>query len=166
MSSYRAEAYGKIAWLIFLKHNAKFFNVTIQCTIKSFCDNKEVINQTKLSANLANVWECLCADFDVLKEIDFVQHQLRAMAPNMLQGQWVKGHQDMTTLDKLPIPALLNIEADKLATAVLKSISTNAFGKPLATIPWTQCSAVLILDGNGLQVGWNMELGGTCIPER
>jgi hypothetical protein len=148
MSSYRAEAYGKIAWLIFLKHYTTFFKATIRCTIKSYCDNKELINQTRFSVDLSNVWECMRADYDVLKEIEFVQSQLREMAPRMIQGQWVKGHQDATTtLDKIPLPALLNIEADKLATEALKAITITALGKPLPTIPWTQCSATLLVDG-------------------
>jgi hypothetical protein len=148
MSSYRAEAYGKIAWLIFLKHYATFFNVTIRCTIKSYCDNKELVNQTRFSADPSNIWECMRADYDILNEIAFVQGQLRAMAPRMIQGQWVKGHQDATTpLNRLSLPALLNIEADKLATEALQAISITALAKPLPTIPWTQCNTILLVDG-------------------
>jgi hypothetical protein len=147
MSSYRAEAYGKLAWLLFLNHYCECFDITINCTIRSYCDNKEVIKQSRFHARMDKVWDCLRPDYDILLEIVHVQDSLRAKAPYMISGQWVKGHQDKTTTEeRLPLPALLNIKADKLAAEALRSISV--YHKPLPTILWTQCSATLLVDGN------------------
>jgi hypothetical protein len=64
----------------------------------------------------------------------------------MIPGQWIKGHQDKkVALDKLPLAALLNIAADKLASEALMSITT--YHKQLPTLPWTQCRALLYIDG-------------------
>jgi hypothetical protein len=146
MSSYRAEAYGKLAWLLFLDHYCKCFGITINCTIQSYCDNMEVIKQTRFSARMDKVWDCLRADYDLLREIVHVQESLRKNAAYMVSGQWIKGHQDATKgRDKLPIPARLNIKADELATEALRSISNH--DRQLPTIPWTQCRATLYVDG-------------------
>jgi hypothetical protein len=147
MSSYRAEAYGKLAWLLFfLHHYCECFGITINCSIRSYYDNLEVIKQTRFYSWMDKVWDCLRPDCDILVEIVHVQDSLRAKAPYMIAGQWIKGHQDAkTALDKLPLPALLNIKADGLATEVHRSISNH--DKQLPTIPWTQCRATLYVDG-------------------
>jgi hypothetical protein len=146
MSLYRAEAYGKLAWLLFLNHYCECFGITISCSIQSYCDNLEVIKQSRFYSRMDKVWDCLRPDYDILVEIVHVQDALRAKAPYMIAGQWIKGHQDAkTALDKVPLPALLNIKADGLATEVLRSISNHE--KQLPTIPWTQCRATLYVDG-------------------
>jgi hypothetical protein len=147
MSSCRAEAYGKLAWLLFLNHYCECFGITINCSIRSYCDNMEVIKQTRFHSRMDKVWDCLRPDYEILVEIVHVQDSLRTKAAYMIAGQWIKGHQDTkTVLDKLPLPALLNIKADTLASQVLKGIS--ACHKPLPTLPWTQCRATLLVDGN------------------
>jgi hypothetical protein len=147
MSLYRAEAYGKLAWLLFLNHYCECFGITINCSIRSYCDNMEVIKQTRFHSRMDKVWDCLRPDYDILLEIVHVQDSLRAKAAYMISGQWVKGHQDKAkAIDKLPLPALLNIKADKLASEVLHGISN--YHKPLPTIPWTQCRATLLVAGN------------------
>jgi hypothetical protein len=145
MSLYRAEAYGKLAWMIFLNHYSKFHSIEIQCAVRSYCDNQEVIKQTMFYSRMDKIWDCLRADYDILLEIVSVQDSLRTRARNMIPGQWVKGHQDKVALDKLPLPAILNIAADKLASEALMSITT--YHKPLPTLPWTQCRALLYVDG-------------------
>jgi hypothetical protein len=146
MSSYRAEAYGKLAWLLFLHHYCECFGISVNCAIRSYCDNQEVIKQTRFHSKMDKVWDCLRPDYDILLEIVHTQDLLRARAPYMISGQWIKGHQEETTaLDKLSLPALLNIKADKLATEALRNITTYSI--PLPTIPWTQCQAMLYVDG-------------------
>jgi hypothetical protein len=59
MSSYRAEVYGKLARLLFLEHYCECFGIKINCAIQSYCDNKEVIQQTNFYSRMDKVWDCL-----------------------------------------------------------------------------------------------------------
>jgi hypothetical protein len=42
-TSMRSEACGKLAWVTWLLHFTKFYNIEIQCTILSYCNNKTVV---------------------------------------------------------------------------------------------------------------------------
>jgi hypothetical protein len=149
MHPYRAEAYGKIAWMTFILHYARFYNVEIQCTVQNYCDNKDLVKHSKFSADIDNVWDCMRADYDILREILWVQQELQSIAPNMRQGEWVKGHQDRdSSITRLSLPAILNVAADRLAKEVLSALSDSARSKVLPTLQWTQCKATLLLDGS------------------
>jgi hypothetical protein len=56
MTSYRAEAYGKVAWLVFLCEFAKCFKLDIKCKVRSYCDNLEVVKQTNFGARQERAW--------------------------------------------------------------------------------------------------------------
>jgi hypothetical protein len=143
MTSYRAEAYGKASWLVFLREYAKCFRIGIKCKVRSYCDNLEVIKQTSFSARHEKAWECLPADYDVLKAIIAIQDELREVAPNMKQGIHVKGHQDRgKSINQLSWLAELNVEADKRASEAMAEMTSVE--RPLATLPWTHCPVYLV----------------------
>jgi hypothetical protein len=66
MTSYRAEAYGKLSWILFLKHFKQYFNISPQCQINSFLDNKEIVRSTSLHQDHLYASQALCPDFDLL----------------------------------------------------------------------------------------------------
>lgn len=137
MSSYRAEAYGKLSWIIFLKLFTPLLLVRTKCTFHSYLDNLEVVRATQLQSNIQFASNALIPDYDILSAI--IQEQ-RTLTGHLIltNTQHVKGHQDNTKpYHKLSRPAQLNIRADTLATASLQHI--RAQGVPQATTASPHC---------------------------
>jgi hypothetical protein len=105
-----------------------------------WCDNLALVNNiAKIQRSRRPTFpnETLRPSWDILQSI--CQHI--TINPT-LQLQHVKGHQDATTeFDDLPLPAKLNVEADKLATSFHQtSIHADVQG-PL--IPGTGCQLLI-----------------------
>ena len=69
MSSYRAEAYGKLSWILFLKHFTPLLHIRTQCTFHSFLDNLEIVRATQLDSNIQFASSALIPDYDILNAI-------------------------------------------------------------------------------------------------
>ena len=122
MSSYRAEAYGKLSWILFLKHFTPLLHIRTQCTFHSFLDNLEIVRATQLDSNIQFASSALIPDYDILNAIIQEQGTLNTQI-RLANTQHVKGHQDATTPHhKLSRHAQLNIQADTLATTSLQHI--------------------------------------------
>lgn len=68
MTLHQAEAYGKLAWICFLKHYIIFLDIHVRCEVSSYCGHIEVIEKMNLiDDNMAR--NAVGADYDVLSEI-------------------------------------------------------------------------------------------------
>ena len=105
-----------------------------------WCDNLALVNNiAKIQRSRRPTFpnETLRPSWDILQSI--CQHI--TINPT-LQLQHVKGHQDATTeFDDLPLPAKLNVEADKLAKSFHQVSSHVAVNGPL--IPGTGCHLLI-----------------------
>ena len=52
MTVHQAEAYGKLAWICFLKHYIIFFDIQVRCEVSSYCDNISIIRQKHCSRRI------------------------------------------------------------------------------------------------------------------
>lgn len=124
MSSHRAEAFGKISWIILLHHITLFHGIVIKCIIRSYCDNKAIVDATKTSDLYESLYLAMCPNFDVLRSIAIKQQQLTASTTNYENTKHVKAHQDQKKGDaELTREERLNIRADELATNALQKVS-------------------------------------------
>ena len=149
MSSYRAEAYGYLAWMCFVSRYPQFLAIDIKCKIRSFCDNLEVIKHTKYDD--CSAWAAIRADYDVIRQIHVCQAELRRKAKNIQPGQHVRGHQDKKKKQHdLSRQEALNIYADSIATDTLKSMQSEMEIPTMIELP--ACKAYQI-NGNAIQTG-------------
>jgi hypothetical protein len=142
MSSYRAEAYGKLSWILFLKHCKLFYNLDVKCNISSYCDNKSIVQQTSTSTNHQFASISMKPDYDILIAIQKEQDIIQSFGYLVSNTLHVKGHQDkIKPYHELPRPAQLNIDADKLASEALTHIMATSSPPPSSANP--HCHAYL-----------------------
>ena len=153
MSSHRAEAYGMLSWTCFLGRYLEYFNIEAKCEIESFCDNMDVIKQTKFDRH-DSVKGTTIPDFDVINETKLLQGKLKAKAPKLRQSQHVKGHQDNKEEEhNLSRQAQLNIKADKIAKIEMDAAILQR--APSKFNPMPHCKAYL-RSGNKTQTSGEM----------
>lgn len=142
MSSYRAEAYGKLSWIIFLKHLLTILPQHPVCTFHSYLDNLEVVRQTQLTTDFTAASCALMADYDIMIAISNEQDRLHEQHISLTNSKHVKGHQDSTKqYHQLTRPEQLNTRADELATTALKEVSKEKTAP--GTIPNPHCPIYL-----------------------
>jgi ribonuclease HI len=145
MNSYRAEAYGMLSAATFLVAylEVKPHRLPAKCKIRSYCDNKSLVEELQWEKTHSKANEALKPEFDMLKAIEKTNERLAQLAEMRYPCEHVKGHQDDTVpMQELSLPARLNIRADALATEALKSIkSGNEF---LEIIKTPHCGAFII----------------------
>jgi exonuclease III len=126
-SSYRAEGYGLLSFLLFLRHVAAFTSKHEPWLGTIGTDSKSLLQTLKghdrsqptpqyefpLRINGDSVTlDALSPDWDVLIEIQHALHNL----PD-IKLQFIKGHQDRKVrFERLSLMAQLNVEADDMAT--------------------------------------------------
>jgi hypothetical protein len=126
MTSYRAEAFGKRAWLCFTKRYIEFQGFKAKCRVRSFCDNESVVRHTRFSHRHLRANTALKADWDMLRTIAVEQERLSNFIDRLEEGLHVKGHQDADkTSTPLSEQAELNIVANSLASATLERTLTK-----------------------------------------
>jgi hypothetical protein len=69
MTSYRAEAFGKLAWICFLNRFIQLNKVKVKCTIKSYCDNEAVVKHTRFNKLHSSPGSTLRADWDATRRL-------------------------------------------------------------------------------------------------
>jgi hypothetical protein len=147
MTAYRSEIYGKLAWLLFIKHYTTFNNIQIQCKIRNFCDSTKVIQDTKINSNHQYASTATNADFDILIAIQNEQSQLISNNFKLNDSEHVQGHQDKhKELHNLTHQELLNLRADFLAKLQLSLIMEQPTTHPSNFNP--HCKAYLLNQGN------------------
>jgi ribonuclease HI len=135
MDSFRAEAYGILSLVTMLHLLSTQANQPLP-PISIWCDNQAVVNTVnKITHRKRPTFpsDTVRPSWDILQAVctQFRQH------PN-LTIQHVKGHQDLQgDVRDLPLPAKLNIEADKLATSFQHRTSHVEDRGPM--IPGTGC---------------------------
>jgi exonuclease III len=151
-TSFRAEGYGLLSFLLFLRRVAEFTFMhdpwigTIATDSKSLLQTLKGIDRTQPSPNFdtplridgnSTTLEPMQPDWDILIEIQNALSQLPE-----IQLQFIKGHQDRTTrFARLPLLAQLNVEADDMA-----SIYQDTFGsdRPLVILsPRTRAHLII-----------------------
>jgi hypothetical protein len=120
-SSYRAEAFGKLAWLSMIKVLEKLSGEqNLACRIVNYCDNKAIIRTTRIEDTRVTSTPPLCSNYDVVNEINKLQQELLDKGVQIATTVYVKAHQDETTPSHLlSWPSQLNVMADTLATRAL-----------------------------------------------
>jgi len=122
MSSHRAEAFGKLSWIISLHHVTLFHGIVIKCLIRSYCDNKSIVDTTKTSDLYNRMTTTLCPNFDVLRTIAIKQQQLTSSTTRYENTLYVKAHQDgKKAFQELSIEEKQNVRADELVTQALSN---------------------------------------------
>ena len=145
MSSHRAEGYGKLAWLTFLRHYSIYHNIIIQCIIHSFCDNKAVVEQTQKGKDYAKSGFAMIANYDVLLAVTEQQNYFLNKNIKLKNSKHVMGHQDKSkTSSQLTRPEYLNICADELASNALQNAINNKSLQCQIVLP--HCKAYLSID--------------------
>jgi hypothetical protein len=129
--SYRAEGYGMIGGLLFLRHLCLYCgHFQLLPLHKMYCDNLGLVTKVSklLSFRLAPTQAALHSEFDVLATIHDLLRDF-SLTPTIVH---VKGHQDNhKPYEDLSLPAQLNCDADVLATNELLNYPTTCIHVPL-----------------------------------
>jgi hypothetical protein len=138
--SYRAEGYGMIAGLLFLRHLCRFCgHLNLVPLQQMFCDNLGLVTKVNklFQFRLAPAQAALHSEYDVLATI----RELLSDFVNLPSIAHVKGHQDnKVAYANLPLPAQLNCDADVLATHELFQFPTTCEHVPLLPAAQAQLS--------------------------
>jgi len=141
-NSFRSEAYGVLATITWL-HNEIInlaININEPLQIEHHLDNKSVVRRIK-QACARRQWapnQRLLPEQDVVEEIVHKWHQLSVN----IQFEWIRGHQDRNTaIDRLPLPAQLNCEADLEASQYQIPIDSEPHEIPF--LPQSPCQLII-----------------------
>jgi hypothetical protein len=148
MSSHRVEAFGKLAWITFLIHFAKFKKIDIKCRIASFCDNMAIVRNTTISNTMESSAKALSPNFDVIKAVSVYQRKLKGIAIGLCDTQHVKAHQDQRKKYNLSTEEKLNIKADQIASETLNQAAELEYSYELPGY-----EAVLLKEGKAQYSG-------------
>jgi hypothetical protein len=123
MQSYRAEGYGRMSLLLFLKHYIRFYNIkpADDLRVTSYCDSSSLLKAEEAfhTRDLDSSSWYLKPDHDVIMTLSEVREGL----PFRLISQHVKSHQDdERDFADLTRPEQLNVLADHRATAALDAL--------------------------------------------
>jgi hypothetical protein len=162
MTSYRAEATGKLSWILFLKQLHLLFPYQPKCKILNFLDNSAVVKQTSITINHTYASMALKPDYDLLIAIQHEQQYLITNGIHIGSSIHVKGHQDDTTpYHDLSRPAQLNIRADELATNALNTAKLTTIVhqlNPITSIINPHCYAYLMEHGRPIMSNEQIKL--------
>jgi len=142
MNSFRSEAYGVLATLVWLQEFTAKYDIILPepYVINHHLDNKSVIQRVKKTCALQRQVpnHQLLPDHDVVVEIAALWHAL----PVHVQFQWVRGHQDSSQpAASLSLEAQLNCEADYQANQI--HITGNPAVEIIPRLPHTPCQLVI-----------------------
>ena len=155
MSSNRAEAIGKLSWIVFLNQFKRIHNICTQCTFDSYLDNLEIVQATQLTAAYHYASSALKPDYDIMIAISMEQASLLNTS-KLTNTQHVKSHQaNNQHFDQLSRQARLNIRADELASLALQKIPRTYPSPP--TIPNPHC-LIYLKDGVNLATSKEKQL--------
>jgi hypothetical protein len=123
LQPYRAEGYGRMALLMFLKHYIRYYDIKLanDLRVTSYCDNSSLLKAEEAfhTRDVDSSSWYLKPDHDVIMTLN----EDREGLPFRLISQHVKGHQDeKRDFDDLIRPEQLNVLADHRATAALDEL--------------------------------------------
>jgi hypothetical protein len=127
MSSFRAEAYGRLSLLRFMLRYLEFWTMTShsECYLRTALDNMGVIKRHQRHATQTSL-QCLAPDFDTIEMIE----QTLAALPLLVTTEHVRGHQDDSlSFAELSRPAQLNVMADQQAADAYHNRQDSDFEK-------------------------------------
>ena len=140
VNSFRSEAYGVLATMLWLHRATQDTANTNHVTLIHYLDNKSVIARIEraVETTFTQPNHRLQAEQDVIDEICYVVQQL----PIKINFKWIKGHQDSRTpLNMLPLNAQLNCEADYEASTY--NPEHNYPWHQVPPLPHTPCQLVI-----------------------
>jgi len=126
MHSGRAEAFGLLAALMFLRHYVTCYDpLPVDTAIKCFCDNLGVITNiiSLQNGTIPRPNDTTNDDRDLYLALNST---ISACYPLALQFLHVKGHQDEKANRPLTIEEILNIECDRLAKQYVQTSVTKS----------------------------------------
>jgi hypothetical protein len=115
MESLRTESFGLLSLTRFVHQYCSYYNVnTNKAAVYHYCDNSTVVSRMRWYAerDIESPNISLSPDNDVQVQIEATLKEMNIQ----ISSTWVRGHQDNTPIEELSWEAILNIEADKLAT--------------------------------------------------
>jgi hypothetical protein len=116
---------------------------TATCRIRTYCDNKALVDELQWEKTHSKASEALKPEFDMLVTIEKTNERLDEIAEMRYPPVHVKGHQDETIpIHMLSLPARLNIEADALATKALSEVTPET--RFLDIIKTEYCRAYIV----------------------
>ena len=121
MHSNRAEIFGILSALTFLKKQCTQFLIEFNYPVKYYCNNLQIVNKIKIMLVNPNAFDKKyhIADYDVML-------QIKKNIFQKMKVHYVFGHQDKSKDKCLTLQAKLNIRVDKLIFATTrKSLQTN-----------------------------------------
>jgi hypothetical protein len=123
-SSFRSEATGLLAVLLFLLHLRIFFDVTVDCRVTLYTDNKGlVVVIPEITKLFQSSLVSFRADWDLLQAITSTIQQISSLP---IHVHHVKGHQDCSRdVASLSLLAQPNVEAYELATDFNAPLTTS-----------------------------------------
>ena len=143
MQSFRAEGYGNLAGLSFLKRHIECYGIQVhpECRFVAVCDNEKLLQRLaelrKIPKDKRCASEFVRADVDVSLTIPQLELPFRYAAIH------VKGHQDNhAPTNELSWEAQLNVYADRLATEAL--MAQLGDDQPATCLPLPGCNSFLI----------------------
>jgi hypothetical protein len=154
MQSFRAEAYGRLAAVCFLRRYIEFYAVALPDYQEkdihmavSYTDSKSLLDRLVKHATrrVDSSFDRIQNDSDVIFEIAATEKA----AGITIKGEWVKGHQDdQVDYSELPLSAQLNVLADEMATKALHQHEEEQ--TPLPMLPLRSTGVYMGLDEGGL----------------
>ena len=145
IDSLRAEGYGKLAGLLFLKRFTEYMGCLPACHLTTYLDNESVQKQTSPPNDMpqSNLRNSVRANYDVINEIRHTQAELSSRFRNLHPSKHVRGHQDRhQSTQQLTRPAVLNILADSEAGTLRDAVLAGNFPIP-DFLPFPHCPAYI-----------------------
>jgi hypothetical protein len=147
MDSDRAEPYGRLAAITFMKRYCEFLGCNISPkSIKTYCDNANVI---KHDLEEKNPWYSpsvtMKPNWDVYTQVFQSKKELNKVFQDIKPCIHVKGHLDKKkSIEELPWPIQLNCRCDQLATEILHNYKDKEQDN---MFPLPACPAYLLCNG-------------------
>jgi hypothetical protein len=103
---------GYASALLFIDHLSKFWGIRHKCNFTWICDSKVAISRVQRFARTRHPSRQMPPDVDLISIIRIHLASIKCK----VKRQWINGHQDSYSTRILSVPAILNIEADSLAS--------------------------------------------------
>ena len=137
-TSHRAEAWGMLSALVFIKHLGQYTRETTflsQRKLELHCDNAGLIQRVKNRMEYSTLYPntTLAPDWELIEEIHAIAHEI---SPENITFHWVRGHQDEIS-NNLSTAEKYNVRADSLAKAWCKQSSQPT--PPFPLLPSERC---------------------------
>ena len=144
-TSHRAEGWGMLSGALFLAHLHQYINMSqppplLSTPLQFYSDNNGLVQRINKRRQYKSSYpnSTLEPDWDIIEQI----YSTSQLIPHYdITYTWVQGHQDATTTN-LPVEAMYNVRADKLAGKV-RHPHENRIQNPSWLLPVEKCRLII-----------------------